>query len=154
MSENSQLSAKVKDLCDEWTRGRGAYIHRQRFTDKMYKGIPDSNLCRGGVEAWIECKFGPDAKLSAEQKIWLNAHQRAGGRVFVLLQVERIYSLWSHGFENWPKSPPLHVWSPQLTPESFFHLVFDALYAAPATHLQSRSASRTRRHTMSASRRV
>lgn len=105
-------------------------VHAQRFTDRLTKGIPDTNLCWKGIEAWVELKYGSDAELSSEQRLWLRTRRAAGGRAFVLWQLDKEYYLWSTGFGNWPKSSPCAVWRPRLTPEPLLEQLFTVPLAA------------------------
>lgn len=92
MSERSVVRRLVADL-----RRRGAHV--QRIEDAVSAGIPDVNFCVHGREGWVEVKWRshwprrPDTPvrttLSAIQTMWIEDRRRAGGRAWVLLQVER-----------------------------------------------------------------
>lgn len=68
-----------------------------RIENIMLTGMPDTNFCGEGREAWIEFKsptepkrqttklFGSNHKLSQEQKNWMLRQRNAGGRAFVLI---------------------------------------------------------------------
>lgn len=77
--------------------------------------MPVENVCAVGcpdlyyIEGWIELKstphwtqgdgpFLPRHGLSPEQRIWLRRHCRAGGKAFVLMQVDREYLLFDGAF--------------------------------------------------------
>lgn len=69
--------------------------HVVRFTDRMVGGIPDMNVCEGGVELWIEAKYLPKMPkrglvrlgLSPEQANWLTKRKALGGNAYLLAVV-------------------------------------------------------------------
>lgn len=87
--------------------GMDGRVHIQRLEDKLSTGIPDTNVCwqpepwcDRGYEFWLEGKFIRELPkrattkvmvgtggLSAEQALWLETRQRAGGKVFVWIRV-------------------------------------------------------------------
>lgn len=72
-------------------------VHIQRFEDKLTGGIPDTNVCWNGIEFWLEGKFVRNLPLRAstlvkvglraDQKLWLETRQRAGGKAFVWVRI-------------------------------------------------------------------
>lgn len=71
-------------------------------------GMPDVNYCIDGEEGWIELKSvdnwpkRPDTPIrlphyTVEQRAWQRQRGEAGGKVFILLRVEREYMLF-----DWP----------------------------------------------------
>lgn len=52
------------------------------------KGVPDSNFCHQGLEAWIEFKWTAEwaVTLAPEQIGWHMRRHRAGGRTFVAIR--------------------------------------------------------------------
>jgi len=66
---------------------RAAGGHCQPIEDSLASGIPDANVCLDGYESWVELKVAHD--LTLEQRKWLVSRARAGGRVFVLKQVNK-----------------------------------------------------------------
>ena len=80
--------------------------HLQRIEDSISCGIPDVNYCIEHVEGWIELKWVPAwpkrlntcikiQHFTSEQFTWLAARYSAGGRVFLFIQVESCYMLFS-----------------------------------------------------------
>jgi hypothetical protein len=78
-------------------KGRYPTAHVKRIENAVEKGTPDVNYCIRGAEGWLELKEadlwpvkGGVLRLdhyTNEQRIWHKLRNRAGGRVFVLLQV-------------------------------------------------------------------
>lgn len=78
----------------------GTRVHIQRLEDKLTGGIPDTNFCVDGVEVWLEGKFLKDlpkrestkvkVELRADQALWLETRQRAGGYAFVWIRVRDV----------------------------------------------------------------
>lgn len=77
----------------------GLKLHHQCIEDSLSSGIPDINLCFDGVETWVEAKVleawpkRPTtgvrvAHFTAEQALWLELRAEAGGRAWLMLQVE------------------------------------------------------------------
>lgn len=72
----------------------GGHVHKHVDAQP---GVPDLSFSFVGVgDGWLELKVGNGA-LRPEQKLWLNARTRAGGRCWVLVQQGRQYALcdWS-----------------------------------------------------------
>jgi len=74
--------------------------HYQRIESPMTSGTPDSVVAiKGTGDNWVEFKFlkrmavRPHALIKVglrdEQAAWIISHNRAGGRCYVLLQVQR-----------------------------------------------------------------
>ena len=61
--------------------------HCQPIEDALTAGVPDVSACLNGFDSWVEIKVAHD--LTLEQRKWLVARARAGGRVFVLKQVDK-----------------------------------------------------------------
>lgn len=79
--------------------------HLVRIENEVGCGDPDVNYCLHGSEGWIELKHLRRWPVRAstvvrlphftqQQRGWLRARSEAGGRVFLLLQVEREYLLF------------------------------------------------------------
>jgi hypothetical protein len=64
------------------------------------RGVPDLNLCRQGVEIWVELKLFVSGRvlLRPEQYAWGLRRHHHGGRVFIV-------ALHSSGI--------VHVWTPE-----------------------------------------
>jgi len=82
MSKNEHTLRK--EFC---SKIRVAGGHCQPIEDSLTSGIPDTSICINGYESWVEIKVAHD--LTLEQRKWLVARARAGGRVFVLKQVDK-----------------------------------------------------------------
>jgi len=80
-------------------------------------GIPDVNLCSGGIDYWIELKVaGPsgDIEIRPSQKMWHKRQRMAGGTAFVLIKAttkdQTVYLLSSdinlgdHIKDHWDRS--------------------------------------------------
>lgn len=82
--------------------GMDGRVHIQRLEDKLTGGIPDTNVCwsrdtRPGIEFWLEGKYVKElpkrqttkvkVDLRADQALWLETRQRAGGKAFVWIRV-------------------------------------------------------------------
>lgn len=91
-------------------RGTGSTGHWVRIENRVESGTPDVNGCfthdGKGVDAWIELKtrdswpkrLTTPIKLphfTDEQKKWLLARRRSGGRSFLFVRVGREYFLFS-----------------------------------------------------------
>lgn len=96
---------------------RGAHV--QRFTDKLFKGIPDTNCCTKKGEIWLEGKYidypptrSIQIPLKIEQANWLESRQKAGGNCFVWVRVGRLYwVLIRSDFRGWRKGKPVSEWN-------------------------------------------
>ena len=97
MAHEAQLWATLRDAMKP-------HGHFDRIENMVGVGRPDVNYCLRGVTGDIELKHvttwprSPDTPLAVPhytsvQRVWANARLRAGGRVYVLLQVERRYLL-------------------------------------------------------------
>lgn len=71
----------------------------ERVENAVGAGMPDVNLCLGGIECWIELKvagkwgvrrptFRVQRGLEPAQINWLLSQHRAGGKSFVLALIE------------------------------------------------------------------
>lgn len=70
-------------------RTRLPAVHWQAIeTGLTGRGVPDTNGCWQGVEAWIENKKakGWQVKMRSEQIAWLERRIRAGGRAFIAVR--------------------------------------------------------------------
>ena len=108
MSENSA----TKTFRNNWA-SEGA--HPQRIEDKITPGIPDTNICWLGLEAWFEGKFL--RKLPARddtlvqfgskgeprlrhQRNWLTTRAKAGGSAFWWVRVQdTCWFMCDHNFD-------------------------------------------------------
>ncbi len=66
---------------------RPFHVHSQSIETALTGGgVPDLNLCSGGVEAWVECKK-TDGWTCGDVKVtqvgWITARMRMGGRVLL-----------------------------------------------------------------------
>lgn len=71
-----------------------------RIENFVGAGFPDTNVCIGGTESWIEIKapsepkrsctplFGSNHKLSIDQRNWLLRQYRAGGNGYVYIETD------------------------------------------------------------------
>lgn len=77
-----------------------------RVENVVSKGMPDVNICHRGVEAWVELKHEHNfpARMTTvvrfptytnEQRLWQRLRMAAGGRVFMLVQVDGEYFLFN-----------------------------------------------------------
>lgn len=90
-------------------KGLNKVIPRESRMDRVENllgsGMADVNYCIEGSEGWIENKFlkkyparpGTPVKIKwqPEQRPWLISQTRAGGRAFVLIQVDKDYFLYN-----------------------------------------------------------
>lgn len=113
MSEASFWRSCKKEL--DRRKNAGDKIHYQRFEDSMTGGIPDLNICFGGVETWVELKAVEWPKrpttpvrlgLRTDQSLWLNGRQRNGGRALVLAKVGRHVFIFNAYFKELVKGLP------------------------------------------------
>lgn len=81
---------------DFWQEFRGALPepHWQRIESGLTaQGIPDTNGCLEGVEAWVELKSMNRGiqipKYTPFQVAWQVQRARAGGRVFIAVRVQK-----------------------------------------------------------------
>jgi len=99
MSEAALASRFRKCVCKV---GKGHYT---RVENAVENGTPDVNLCVSSVDSWVElkhCEKWPAREktplriphFSKDQRLWLMMRAKAGGSVFVLLQVAREYMLF------------------------------------------------------------
>lgn len=76
----------------------------ERVENSAGAGTPDVTYCLAGVSGWVELKALDDwpvrpattisiPKLKKEQVEWLSRWHKAGGRAYMLLQVQRQYVL-------------------------------------------------------------
>lgn len=83
----------------------------QRIEDKFASGIPDSNLCWQGIEAWLEGKQMRALPvrgntivrhgLRQDQCTWLTRRAEAGGNTFVWLRVNNVgWWLFKNDFQK------------------------------------------------------
>lgn len=85
-----------------WTRTRDglkSYGHLIRVENMLEAGTPDVNYCLHKSDGWVELKhakkpardstvvFKSQRGLDPEQITWIMLRRRAGGRVFVFIQV-------------------------------------------------------------------
>lgn len=106
--------------------GMGGRVHIQRFEDKLTGGIPDTNVCwdpvwgtpHPGIEFWLEGKYVKalpkrqttrvKVDLRADQALWLETRQRAGGKAFVWIRVADYgWLLFDSGFRELRDGIPL-----------------------------------------------
>lgn len=76
----------VTEAIARYVRKYPAYGHFQRIEDSSQPGIPDINLCWGGIDYWIECKAIDDwpkrpatpvrTGLTLEQAAWLDTRHK------------------------------------------------------------------------------
>lgn len=76
-----------------------------RIENVVVTGMPDINMCIGGVEVWIEQKspkepvrrttplFGSNHKVSQEQANWMLRQRKAGGRCYFLISTDKRWIL-------------------------------------------------------------
>jgi hypothetical protein len=76
-----------------------------RIENFLVIGMPDTNVCVEGTEAWMEFKapvepkrattalFGSNHKLSQEQKNWMLRQRNAGGRCYILIATDKRWML-------------------------------------------------------------
>jgi hypothetical protein len=78
--------------------------HVQRIENAVGTGMCDVNICIAGTESWVELKQLDNWPVKADtlvlvphytpqQRNWQRARAQAGGRVYVLLQVDTFYLL-------------------------------------------------------------
>jgi|TARA_Y100000034_G_scaffold68872_1_gene83108 hypothetical protein len=60
--------------------------HQRIETGSTGRGIPDVNLCKDGVEIWVELKvvIGRSIDLSPEQVAWHYRRNAAGGTTWIM----------------------------------------------------------------------
>lgn len=90
MSEQNDYSSFRKNV----VRGNDRI---DRIENIRVDGMPDTNVCLSGIEAWIEFKspkepkrattplFGSNHKVSQDQKNWFLRQTLAGGRCYFLI---------------------------------------------------------------------
>jgi len=82
-------------------RDHGAEV--QRIEDSLSVGIPDINVCAGGVETWIEVKYKKAFPVRANtpikmglrpaQLVWAHRRNKQGGRSWILSRIEDVIFL-------------------------------------------------------------
>jgi hypothetical protein len=100
-----------------WATMRGhvrTFGHFERIENMVGVGRPDVNYCVRGVEGNIELKHAmnwprrPETPLplphyTPQQRNWQRDRERAGGRVYVLLEVERPKKLYMLFTSEWAR---------------------------------------------------
>lgn len=91
----------------KWLRPYGDV---QRVENRVGPGTPDMNGVTNGAEWWIENKWlhhfssrgGPVLlpKFRPEQRVWMRRRGQAGGRVFLLLGIERPHLYLLFGWQT------------------------------------------------------
>lgn len=87
------------------------YGRFKRIEDRAAAGTPDVYYCIRGAAGWIELKFIPKAPtrpttclriehLTLDQVTWLLDETNAGGRAWLLMQIEREYFLTDAAVAN------------------------------------------------------
>ena len=76
-----------------------------RIENVVVTGMPDINMCIGGVEVWIEQKspkepkrsttplFGSNHRVSQEQANWMLRQRKAGGKCYFLISTDKRWML-------------------------------------------------------------
>lgn len=95
-------SVDYKRLKANWPEPRDRI---DRVENLVVFGMPDINMCVGGIEFWVEQKspkepkrssttlFGSNHKLSIEQKNWFLRQKNARGRSFILICSDKRWML-------------------------------------------------------------
>lgn len=94
--------------------------HIQRLEDKLTGGIPDTNVCFDGIDFWLEGKYVDKlpkrdstlvrVDLRADQALWHENRQLAGGKTFVWIRVNRLgWQLWDDRFRSLQDGVPLNA---------------------------------------------
>lgn len=108
------------------SKARSTYRHElqmDRVENSLRRGMADVNGCRLGIDFWIELKTAArpinpktpvTTKWQSYQTPWLRARYRAGGRVFVLVQVGQ-----SHEARRYLLSGDLAIYIKEGRPESW-----------------------------------
>ena len=95
--------AKLKEKIHNKILSRGG--DTQNHEDKNSIGIPDISYGINGINGWIEAKYlgkWPRSGVvkidhySGQQRNWLRIRGRAGGRCFLILQVDNVYMIFNH----------------------------------------------------------
>jgi len=97
--------------------------HAIRVENSVGPGTPDVNICLDGREVWVELKHVHewparqdtlvDIGLRPDQVTWLGRRGRAGGNVWILVQVGTDYLLFW-----WKFAPKLYIGVPRSEMES------------------------------------
>ncbi len=71
-------------------------IHWQRIENVSGTGVPDVNGCSSGIEFWFEGKVAKDGSfiIRPDQIAWLTRRFNAGGRVFVVVREDSVFSIY------------------------------------------------------------
>lgn len=94
--------------------------HIQRFEDRLTGGIPDTNVCFDGLDFWLEGKFLKSlpkrdttlvrVDLRADQALWHENRQLAGGKTFVWIRIANLgWQLWHDRFRSLQDGVPLNA---------------------------------------------
>lgn len=72
--------------------GRNLNGHRQRIETTSGTGIPDLNMCCGGVELWVETKVvhGRKVDIRNTQVAWHLERTKFGGRTFFMIRWDEL----------------------------------------------------------------
>lgn len=80
-----------------------------RIENVLGSGMPDTNICFGGFECWIETKqpkepkrettplFGSNHDLSQQQRNWILGQLNAGGNAIIYIQTDRGFRMFIGG---------------------------------------------------------
>lgn len=90
------------DLAEKrfWTKLQGKMprmAHAQRIETTTGTGVPDLNICAGGLETWVELKMvnrNCTVLLRKEQHAWIKRRHAVGGKVMVWAHNPVTSSLW------------------------------------------------------------
>jgi hypothetical protein len=89
-----------KDLSHTFMTAMRRYGHVARIENMIGSGYPDIDYCIRGVAGKVESKWrlnwpkDPDGIVTLDhftnqQRIWIRDRHRAGGRIYVMLEVEK-----------------------------------------------------------------
>ena len=98
---------KESGLWATMKKGVSRFGDFQRIESVVGSGVPDVNYCVGGNEGWIELKHvkawpkrsrtNVPIEYRSEQPVWWYNRRKAGGRVWVFIQVGSWYGLFDPG---------------------------------------------------------
>lgn len=84
--------------------------HVQRIETTTGPGVPDVNICRGGIECWLELKMVllQGVLVRKEQFAWHTQRAFRGGRCFVVAKVKDMQE-----FKVWRAPYKVEVYNPK-----------------------------------------